>query len=149
MKFFTFYFIYRVYQVHWYSLCGRIYRALRNSVLLWTRETYIESFSSKRTAMYCTVAIWGLIPSKCMWVCLFQTRPKYPRRHRFSSLVDSNCLFLRRQLISTSLTHTNNVWKIWKFTFIPSLQIAHLELHDFSLDLYKLKVAINNIFHTV
>jgi hypothetical protein len=38
---------------------------------------------------------------------------------------------------------------MWNFTCIRSLQTDLLELHDFSLDLYKLKVAINNIFRTV
>jgi hypothetical protein len=66
-----------IFKFQGYTLCGRIYRALRNSLRLWTRNTYIGSFSSKRTAMYCIVAICGLISSKCVWFCLFQTRPKY------------------------------------------------------------------------
>jgi hypothetical protein len=38
---------------------------------------------------------------------------------------------------------------LWNFTFIRSLQTTFLEFHDFILDLYKLKVAMNNIFRTL
>jgi len=38
---------------------------------------------------------------------------------------------------------------MWNFTIIHSLQSALLELHDLSLNLYKLKVAINIIIRTL
>jgi hypothetical protein len=52
------------FKVQGYSLSGRIYWDLRFFLSLCTRNTYIELFSSIRTAMYCTVNILGLIPTK-------------------------------------------------------------------------------------
>lgn len=107
------------------SLCGRIYLVLSNSLCLWTRKTYIRSWSWKRVALYYTVAIWGLMPDEGVWFCLFKTRPKY--LWRLTCFPEGCIPVVYFSSISTSLTHTNEVWEMWNFTVIHSLKLPFLK----------------------
>jgi len=72
---------YILFYLSWISRCRDILYVVEITCFyVYKKGKHTKSSSSERTAMYCTVAIWGLIPNKCVWFYLFQTRPKYPWR---------------------------------------------------------------------
>jgi len=106
---FNFVLLFMSFKLQEYSLCGRIYWVLRNSLRLWTRKSYIKSWSSKRVALFYTVAICGLITDKDFGY--FKLVQNIPEDLQFFLTGGFQLSISCRLLINTSLTHKIAVWR--------------------------------------